>query len=215
MYVYNELFYDFCVSGVLMIKSNKMVEDIKIKHNQFLAWGVFLFSLAVTIWSILALYKIYCLQNYPHEVPAFGIDYIILPKGESEIKVLVVAFFMCIGFLFPSGRIIFGKTKYAVVACHQGLWLDRYGLLPWDSIEDIYVRINYSKYGNPSSCLAIQLKNIDFVRERVSWFARFYLFILSFVAPNNIFLSPLELDVSIAANRLHDFMITCKKEKGK
>jgi|GEM_PF-3176999 len=97
-------------------------------------------------------------------------------------------------------------NEYAITASSKGLWLEPCGLLSWDMVSDIYCY----KYSG-ESFLIIKLNDMSLVKQRVSLKVKIQLFFTSLTHPNCFALTHFELDTSIVAAQLHDFMLTQQK----
>lgn len=89
----------------------------------------------------------------------FGIRYLISNHGLlRKIIRLILALFSALYLAgFIQAIILVTQTKPMMVIDEEGMWVDRYGLIPWKDIKDVVV---YRHWNGPMEALGIWLKDL-------------------------------------------------------
>jgi hypothetical protein len=165
-----------------------MLEGIKICYSQWKVWFGLVTSLIMLAVLSSVLYA----------------DHRMIYKIDIFILCLFLMFCLNLArFCFYLKRIM-SKNKYAVIASHEGLFLDDFGLIPWSSVLSIE---HYYISSNADGFVHIKLHDAYFLASNTSWFAKCRLYYFSFWSKNSIFLNfLLETHPIIAVQKLHEFM---------
>jgi hypothetical protein len=196
------------------------METLKIRHNQFIAWMIFTIGLISLIVCPYALWHLHHgATNLSDIFTLFKNQTIqqLFSKPELNRQPMIFCLYawlcLCIPVFFLVSQRIWNTNSYALIASRDGLWIDRFGLIPWEKIYLIF-SVECPRT-NTRICettrIIIQLHDTDFLKPHLSWLAKLQLFMFSLVVKNSMSIPPLAADDATVVKQLKKFKAAQRK----